>query len=307
MKLLARPITRGNFHNTCTSPNSLIKSYAFYFRARKIFAKSAISQKCENNPHAKTFTSKISLMFYFRMTQLFPLKCDAPVDFEYQLIYTQPHPSFTVHPMTGKHIVLTTPLIYCASNDRWANCFDHSPHSLCIQWQVSTLFWPHPSFTVHPMTGEQIVMTTPLIYCASNDRWANCFDHTPHLLCIQWQVSKLFWPLPSFTVHPMTGKHIVLTTPLIYCASNDRWANCYDHTPHLLCIQWQVSKLFWPHPSFSVHPMAQKIRGTSSGLSLWFHTVDGFIFVGTNFRGLNKIDTFVGFKIGGHSIFLHNL
>ena len=28
-----------------------------------------------------------------------------------------------------------------------------------------------------------------------------------------------------------------------------------------------------------------------------FNTVDGFIFVGTNFRGLNKNDTFVGFKI----------
>ena len=36
------------------------------------------------------------------------------------------------------------------------------------------------------------------------------------------------------------------------------------------------------------------------------HTVDGFIFVGTNFRGLNKNDTFVGLKIRGHSILFHN-
>ena len=36
------------------------------------------------------------------------------------------------------------------------------------------------------------------------------------------------------------------------------------------------------------------------------NTVDGFIFVGTNFRGLNKNDIFVGFKIRGHSIFFHN-
>ena len=36
------------------------------------------------------------------------------------------------------------------------------------------------------------------------------------------------------------------------------------------------------------------------------HTVDGFIFVGTNFRGLNKKDTFVGFKIHGHCIYFHN-
>ena len=35
-------------------------------------------------------------------------------------------------------------------------------------------------------------------------------------------------------------------------------------------------------------------------------TVDGFIFVGTNFRGWNKNDIFVGFKIHSHSIFLHN-
>ncbi|XP_062604429.1 cilia- and flagella-associated protein 221-like isoform X2 [Saccostrea cucullata] len=36
-----------------------------------------------------------------KMTQLFPLRCEGPVDFEYQLIYVQPHPSFTVHPMSG--------------------------------------------------------------------------------------------------------------------------------------------------------------------------------------------------------------
>ena len=35
-------------------------------------------------------------------------------------------------------------------------------------------------------------------------------------------------------------------------------------------------------------------------------TVDGFIFVGTNFRGLIKNYTFVGFKFRGHSIFFHN-
>ena len=34
--------------------------------------------------------------------------------------------------------------------------------------------------------------------------------------------------------------------------------------------------------------------------------MDGFIFVSTNFRGLNKNDTFVGFKIRGYSIFFHN-
>ena len=35
--------------------------------------------------------------------------------------------------------------------------------------------------------------------------------------------------------------------------------------------------------------------------------MDGFIFVGTNFRGLNKNDTFVGFRIRGNSIFFHKL
>ena len=35
-------------------------------------------------------------------------------------------------------------------------------------------------------------------------------------------------------------------------------------------------------------------------------TVDGFIFVGTNFRGLNKNNTFVRFKICGHSILFNN-
>ena len=35
-------------------------------------------------------------------------------------------------------------------------------------------------------------------------------------------------------------------------------------------------------------------------------TVECFIFVGTNFRGLSKNYTFVGFKILGHSIFSQN-
>ena len=35
------------------------------------------------------------------------------------------------------------------------------------------------------------------------------------------------------------------------------------------------------------------------------HTLDGFIFVGTNFLGLKKYQTFVQFKIRGHCIFLH--
>ena len=35
------------------------------------------------------------------------------------------------------------------------------------------------------------------------------------------------------------------------------------------------------------------------------NTVDGFIFVGTNFRGLNKNCIFVGIKIRGYYIFLH--
>ena len=35
------------------------------------------------------------------------------------------------------------------------------------------------------------------------------------------------------------------------------------------------------------------------------NSVDGLIFIGTNFRGLNKNGTFVGFKIRVHSIVLH--
>ena len=37
------------------------------------------------------------------------------------------------------------------------------------------------------------------------------------------------------------------------------------------------------------------------------NTMDAFIFVGTNFCGLHKNDTFVGFEICDHSIFfVHN-
>ena len=37
----------------------------------------------------------------FRSCQVFPLRCMAPIDFEYELIYTQPHPAFIIHPMSG--------------------------------------------------------------------------------------------------------------------------------------------------------------------------------------------------------------
>ena len=40
---------------------------------------------------------------------------------------------------------------------------------------------------------------------------------------------------------------------------------------------------------------------------IFLHTVDGFNFLGTNFRVVNKNDQFVGFRIPGYSIFLHNL
>lgn len=36
-----------------------------------------------------------------RMTKKFPLRCDAPIDFEFQLTYLQPHQAFSVHPMSG--------------------------------------------------------------------------------------------------------------------------------------------------------------------------------------------------------------
>ena len=46
----------GNFQDY--TPNSLIKSYGFYFREGEIFMMKATSQKRENYPHAKisTFT-----------------------------------------------------------------------------------------------------------------------------------------------------------------------------------------------------------------------------------------------------------
>lgn len=34
-------------------------------------------------------------------SHVFPLRCMAPIDFEYELIYVQPHPAFIVHPMSG--------------------------------------------------------------------------------------------------------------------------------------------------------------------------------------------------------------
>ena len=49
--------------------------------------------------------------------------------------------------------------------------------------------------------------------------------------------------------------------------------------------------------------MSRKVL--SQGMSMSY-TVDGFIFVGTKFRGLNKNDIFLGFGIWGQSISFHN-
>ena len=45
------------------------------------------------------------------------------------------------------------------------------------------------------------------------------------------------------------------------------------------------------------------LETSTAAIFLYAPTVDGFIFVGTNFRWLNKTDIFVGFKIRGHSNF----
>ncbi|XP_052810008.1 cilia- and flagella-associated protein 221-like isoform X2 [Mya arenaria] len=36
-----------------------------------------------------------------KMTKVFPLRCEAPIDFEYQITYLQPHQAFSVHPISG--------------------------------------------------------------------------------------------------------------------------------------------------------------------------------------------------------------
>ena len=35
------------------------------------------------------------------MSRIIPLQCQAPIDFEFQLTYLQPHPAFVVDPMAG--------------------------------------------------------------------------------------------------------------------------------------------------------------------------------------------------------------
>ena len=50
-----------------------------------------------------------------------------------------------------------------------------------------------------------------------------------------------------------------------------------------------------------VHVKYLWLCGSDSSQKVKVDIVDGFIFVGTNFRGLNKNDTFFGFKIRGNS------
>ena len=52
--------------------------------------------------------------------------------------------------------------------------------------------------------------------------------------------------------------------------------------------------------------VATNFRGLHKNDTLIGFKIHGFIFVGTNFRGLHKNDTLVRFKIHGHSIFFHN-
>lgn len=36
-----------------------------------------------------------------RTSEVFPLRCMAPIDFEFELVYVQSHPAFNIHPMSG--------------------------------------------------------------------------------------------------------------------------------------------------------------------------------------------------------------
>ena len=42
----------------------------------------------------------------FRATRIIPLRCMAPIDFEFQIQMLQPHPAFTVDPLIGYYLKL---------------------------------------------------------------------------------------------------------------------------------------------------------------------------------------------------------
>ena len=101
---------------------------------------------------------------------------------------------------------------------------------------------------------------------------------------------------------------------------------CYIHQTCTKCSSWR--DLLMPHgnlcPWPTFHASVTKPQNGNSGAPVMvpitimsrfklllqnfnlYHTVDASIFMGTNFCGLIKNHTFMGFKVRGHSIFLHN-
>ena len=90
---------------------------------------------------------------------------------------------------------------------------------------------------------------------------------------------------------------VQITLPCVYCVDcrSARFVNWKLND--VLCLEMFIGNVGFDNPCTSdVSKVRDEILSTE----------DGFIFVGTNFHGLNKNDIFVGFKIRGHRAFFHN-
>ena len=124
---------------------------------------------------------------------------------------------------------------------------------------------------------------------------------------------RLIWPTPPYPT-PMPPPHLLERTTNILI-SFSQWPGCLycGYGSHRRCLWGKANYITpsTPSPTPTSTPTPRKnYRYTCfflwRNMMLLLCTVDGFIFVGTNFRGFKKNQTFVGFKIHGHSIIFHN-
>ena len=133
-----------------------------------------------------------------------------------------------------------------------------------------------------------------------------------HLLCNCWAELHETWQEAS--------TRLPLPNLFFWFIGKQKWPPCHLVSWNIfdILVSYATTERGLTKDREQVHDILYHLCCSGGIINIggtWYHVqgirhfrplVDGFIFVSTNFRGLNKNDTFVRFKIRGRSIFFHN-